>query len=88
MCISLKKKKYLYYSSDTLTPSVWVGLVLVGNALEALADDEEDHDEQKTMDHLCKDKKTFFLHFLRKSTELFFLQNKELKEKVHTLCKL
>jgi predicted P-loop ATPase/GTPase len=54
----LKKKRNYYHSFDTLSRSVWVGLVLVGNDLEALADDEEDHDEQETLDnvHLLEEK--------------------------------
>jgi hypothetical protein len=64
MCISLKKKRNYYHSFETLTRSVWVGLVLVKNDLEVLAEDEEDHNEQENLDyvqfvHLCKDKKTF-----------------------------
>jgi hypothetical protein len=43
---------------DTLTRSVWVGQVLVRNDLEALVDDEEDHDEQENLSHvhLCEEK--------------------------------
>ncbi len=52
MCISLKKKRNYYHSFDTLTCSVWGGLVLVRNDLEALADDEDDHNEQENLDHL------------------------------------
>jgi hypothetical protein len=52
MCISLKKEKIYCYSFDTLTRSVRVGLVFVGNDLEALVDDEEDHNEQENLDHV------------------------------------
>ncbi len=58
MCISLKKKRKYYHSFDTLTHSVWVDLVSVRNDLEALADDEEDHDEQENLYqvHLLEEK--------------------------------
>ncbi len=52
MCISLKKKRNYYHSFETLKSFVWVGLVLVRNDLEALADDEEDQDEQENLDHV------------------------------------
>jgi hypothetical protein len=45
-----------------LTRSVWVDLVLDRNDLEALVDDEEDHKEQKNLDHV---------HFLEEKEKLF-----------------
>jgi hypothetical protein len=47
ICISLNKKKKYCHSFDTLTSSVWAGLVLVRNDLEALADDDDDLDERE-----------------------------------------
>ncbi len=52
MCISLKKKRNYYHSFDTVTRSVWVGLVLIRNDLEVLAEDEEDRYEQENLDHV------------------------------------
>ncbi len=62
MCFSLNKKKKYCHSLDTLTRSVWVDLVLVRNDLEALVDNEEDHEEQKNLDHV---------HFLEEKEKLF-----------------
>ncbi len=65
MHISLKKKRNYYHSCATLTHSDWVDLVLVRNDLEALADDEEDHNEQENLDHVhLLREKEIFLPFL------------------------
>ncbi len=52
MCISLKKKINYYHSFDTLTHSVWDGIVLVRKDLEHLAYDEVKHDEKENLDHV------------------------------------
>jgi hypothetical protein len=52
MCISLKKKINYYHFFDTLTHPVWDGLVLVKNDIEALSDDEEDHNEKENLNHV------------------------------------
>jgi hypothetical protein len=66
MCSFLDTKRNYYHSFDTLIRSVWGGLVLVRNYLKALADDEEDQDEQENMDyvHLLKENKKKLLTFL------------------------
>ncbi len=63
MFISLERNRNYYHSFDTLTRSDLVGLVLVRNDLEALADDEEDHDKQENWTMcISLEKKRSFCH--------------------------
>jgi hypothetical protein len=61
-----EKEKKLLPSLRYIDTLCSVGMVLARNDLEALADDEKDHDKQGNLDHVHlleekeKDKKTFF----------------------------